>query len=303
MPCLIQALITAHSSLSGVEKQDKELFKRRFLPGAIASFSRLRRAVDLTIRDLGNELGGRPMVIPMTQAKHSEWMDLEKKSASVTSGTMNDSASTIPGDTSSEDMSIQTVRERLAAEVENATAPVTPTRTVTPPPAPLKDLSTEDTEISRTPPSRYASTKPPGSSGTASGTIHEKRPLHHLTECGMLKLRREFDAFSTAQHGLLQDSLVGRELWGSDLRVHQPRASLNETFGVGGIGSNIHDLFSTSAQRVRQRTKSDEKDPGADVAGGTNTESDDGTQDESDTNILMKGQSLIRVWGFLFAIE
>ncbi|KAF8488906.1 hypothetical protein JB92DRAFT_1405681 [Gautieria morchelliformis] len=294
---LQQALITAHSSLSGVEKQDKELFKRRFLPGAMASFSRLRRAVDLTIRDLGDELGGRPMVIPVTQAKHSEYMDLEKKNASVTSGPLSDSSSTVPADTSSldEDISAQmaSVSERLAAEVENATVPATPARAATPPPGPLKDFSTEDAAISRTPPNRYASTKPPGSSGTATATdtTHEKRPSPHLTECGMLKLRREFDAFSATQHALLQDALVGGELWETDLRLHQPRASLNEAFGA-------------AAQTLRQRPpRSDEKNSGTNVEGGANAESDDGTQDQSDTNMLMKGQSLIRVWGFLFALE
>jgi hypothetical protein len=59
---LRQALITAHSSLAGVEKQDVALFKERFLPGTVEAFNKLRRAVDLTIRDIGSEWGCKPMV-------------------------------------------------------------------------------------------------------------------------------------------------------------------------------------------------------------------------------------------------
>ena len=57
-----QALITAHSSLVGVERQNVELFKERLLPDTVAAFNRLRRAVDLTIRDIGSQLGCKPMV-------------------------------------------------------------------------------------------------------------------------------------------------------------------------------------------------------------------------------------------------
>ena len=301
---LLQALITAHSSLSGVGKHDGELFKERFLPGAIAAFSKLRRAVDLTIRDLGNELGRSPMVIPLTQARYDEYMDLEQRKQASAS-TMVSMGLGSPEDELSTQMA--SLSDRLAAEVENATSMPTQTRTSVPDPRLPENLvvATEGGSISRESSREYPSKAPSQSpdSPTAATSAYHGRQLS--SECGMQRLRREFDAFSAAQYQLLQDALVRGELWDTDLRLHQPRASLKEMFGADGVG-RTQDAFSPYAPTtMRQRTKSDEKDAGSNVEEGMNIESEStqDAQDSLDASILMNGQSLMRVWGFLFALE
>lgn len=303
-----------------MEGQDGELFRRRFLPGAIAAFSKLRRAVDLTIRDLGNELGCTPMVIPLTQAKYSEYMDLEqRKYSSATLEVSNEHPSTALSEDREDEVSarVAAVSKRLSAEVKNATMPTQRESLVLnsqlQPPSDLQDI-TEDLRLSRESSRESASKKsinpshsPAAITSALPEALHEKPLPLGGTECGMQSLRLVFDAFSAAQHQLLQDALVGGELWDSDLLLHQPRATLKETFGTDGIPDDEVLSLPYAHTTVRQRKRSDATGSPVDAEDRTDipveSENIDEAQNASDVNILMNGHSLIRVWGFLFALE
>ncbi|KAF8591763.1 hypothetical protein K439DRAFT_1326105 [Ramaria rubella] len=295
---LQQALITAHSSLGGVEKQDVKLFREQFLPGTVIAFNKLRRAVDLTIRDLGDELGCSPMVIPMTEEIYNEFMDVEL----VRVMTGNWSSSTLASNArnfetrSLEDpfsQQLDMMRSRLAAEVDMMSA--APSRSGTP------DLS------------RFSSamTKEilPAQMSVLHTNFNEELPhdkghtvIPQKNERGIQRLRREFDAFSAAQHGILQECLVnGRLLGNSDreLRVIRPMASLRETFKLEPKAP-LKEIFKLGERPIRRRMEH-VKDEDS-VSKGDSAEKTDAT-DVSKTKVLTEGQSLIRVWGFLFSLE
>ncbi|KAF8585693.1 hypothetical protein K439DRAFT_1660110 [Ramaria rubella] len=295
---LQQALITAHSSLGGVEKQDVNLFRERFLPGTVTAFNNLRRAVDLTIRDLGNELGCSPMIIPMTQDKYNEFMDIELGQV-VTGRGSSTAVASESSETHSPDepfpQQLKMMRSRLAAEVDMVSAP--PSRPRTP------DISRPSSAVTK---ETHPAQIPVSYSSYDKG---QTAPPQKTAECGMQRLRREFDAFSAAQHDILQESLINGQLLGNsdgELRLAKPMASLRETFkldeypirrrtkqveGNDGVlkGDNIH------GDDTRPETSST-------VTAGT--ENSDGAEMSEDTEkVLTEGQSLIRVWGFLFALE
>jgi len=231
---LQQALITAHSSLSGVDKQDVDFFKKRFLPETLTAFNQLRRAVDLTIRELGAELGCRPVIIPETQATYKQFMESDQ----VTAKKNHSDSSDI------ENMSerLREMSGRLAAEAAGSESTISSTHSG--PPSP--DLARLETTIQG--PASYTQSVPSCSTSNVDNTIHE---------CGMERLRREFDLFSSKQHNNLQTALTDGYLFDikdTTLRVDNP-LFMKDIYGTDGIDILSSDLDSDG---LRHRRKPDE---------------------------------------------
>jgi len=280
-----QALITAHSSLIGVERQDMELFKEKFLPETIEAFCRLRRSIDLTIRDLGSQLGFQPMIIPATEARYKEFMDVEHSATSPRiERTSTNATSTVDDSASSTDISerLREVSGRLTAEVANVTE--SPTRIGTP------DLTRPST----------VHTIPESLSAQATKESPTSRNV--LFECGMDRLRRQFDLFSSQQHDLLQDALLKGDLFDasdSELRVYEVMR-MTDIYGTDGIDVHGEETNDNDTDTLRNRKGLDGKPP----TGAIFAVPPSGPKTEQDTKrLLMEGHSLIRVWGFLFALE
>lgn len=75
---LQRTLITAHISFQGFDDQDVETFRTQILPETRTSFARLRKDIDLTIREIGEALGCGPMFIRETQTGYLECLDRER---------------------------------------------------------------------------------------------------------------------------------------------------------------------------------------------------------------------------------
>ncbi|KIJ47171.1 hypothetical protein M422DRAFT_28858 [Sphaerobolus stellatus SS14] len=280
---LQQALITAHSSLVGVEKQDRQMFKERFLPGTLSAFNKLRRAVDLTIRDLGNELGCQPIVIPATQAKYKEFMDLERTGNGTSEEESTRSSNPAENDQFSGEVAerLQELSGRLAAEADNSTVP--PTRSGTP------DLTRPNSQYTSNLDTPSSQTRTPKEAAT---------PRNKLFECGMDRLRREFNLYSVKQHDSLQSALINGQLFDAadaELRVDEP-IKMRDIYGVDGIEIPAEEYIDTEGRSLRNRKNGAEKIPDS-------FRLSDPEEERDASKFLMEGNSLIRVWGFLFAME
>jgi hypothetical protein len=75
---LQRTLITAHISFQNFDEEDIEAFKTKILPETRVSFARLRKDIDLTIREIGEALGCGPMFISETQTGYLECLDRER---------------------------------------------------------------------------------------------------------------------------------------------------------------------------------------------------------------------------------
>lgn len=254
------------------------MFKKRFLPETLTAFNHLRRAVDLTIRQLGAELGCRPIIIPETQATYKQFME-----SGVTTKENHSDSSDI------ENMSdrLREMSGRLAAEAAGSDS-LTISSTHSGLPSP--DLARLETTIQG--PESYTQSLPSCPTSNVDNTIHE---------CGMERLRREFDSFSTKQHNNLQTVLTDGYLFDSKdatLRVDTP-LFVRDIYGTDGIDIVSSDLDS---DRLRHRRKPDEKESSLDERRSVD-ESRLTEEEEDAQKLLMEGASLIRVWGFLFALE
>jgi hypothetical protein len=75
---LQRALLTAHISLLRFDDKDVEIFESNILPRTKTEFLRLRRDIDLTIREVGKELGYGPMYIKATQVGYLDCLDQQR---------------------------------------------------------------------------------------------------------------------------------------------------------------------------------------------------------------------------------
>ena len=225
-------------------------------------------------------------------------MDIERKGVTAT----DDLDSTIASHSSDELANqLALVSERLAAEVETSTVPSTP-RAGTPERSVVRSA-----EIGYKPGEHScgATSDFPTSSATAVGTPHGRAP-RGKTGYGVERLRKEFDAYSVVQHDLLQEVLVSGRLQGAtdgQLRLHRPRPSLRDVFGLDFVDGNAEGDIFPAKGTVRRRSGPDQKDVSVDAESGDTQSTEAIEAQESQEKILMDGHSLIRVWGFLFALE
>lgn len=75
---LQRTLMTAHNSFQTFDDQDVETFRTKILPETRMSFARLRKDIDITIREIGEALGCGPMFIRETQTGYLECLDRER---------------------------------------------------------------------------------------------------------------------------------------------------------------------------------------------------------------------------------
>ena len=71
-------LITTHVSLERFDGPNVHVIRYLVLPATQGAFDRLHRDIDLTIRDIGSQLGCKPMYIPSTQTGSLEFLARER---------------------------------------------------------------------------------------------------------------------------------------------------------------------------------------------------------------------------------
>jgi hypothetical protein len=75
---LQRTLLTAHISLMRFDEKDVEVFRDDILPPTRLAFMKLRRDIDMTIREIGGALGRGPMFIAATQSGYLECLDQQR---------------------------------------------------------------------------------------------------------------------------------------------------------------------------------------------------------------------------------
>ena len=223
------------------------------LPATQAAFNRLRRDIDLTIRDIGSQLGCKPMYIPTTQTGYLEFLAREREIAQCARN-KNAESKDPPGprrgpltaleldhgDTLGPSVpDLDDVARRLAMEA----ATDTPTKTAPTTPAAGSPTRTES-------PSRILTDlEGPTAVGTAGAhpSIPKESPIESpaspkkkLPIVPILKavkekygahvFKRDFADFETAQKDVLYTLLTSVDPGDRALRIQEPLRSVQQLY-------------------------------------------------------------------------
>lgn len=273
-----------------VEKKDTELFKTRFLPSTIKSFTQFRggiilfpfsflpvfshtltlSALNVTMREISLALGCTPLELPASSAGYAEFMDIERQDSKANLSLARRITNSTTGEEDSVDERLNSVSRRLAEELGDDEYSESPTTTYD--------------EASHTGPrhSRVISTaehSPPAGEDVNSnidGTVTEvalnrsrpitipttPKPFHnHPTRRSpgfcIRSLRRVYDCFASDQHNILVECLVEGNLHGGaddSLRLHDPLPSLRDTYRYRYVPVNEPEKPHSPRVRRRRRT-------------------------------------------------
>jgi hypothetical protein len=325
-------LITAHISLLSFDEQDTEIFRDDILPPTRIAFARLRRDIDLTIREIGEALGVGPMFIEATQSGYLECLDRER--AAALAAKMPQLERTVSGKTApaaeddgdeqeesnltSDDIAgnLFNVSKRLQMEMGTETpvpedAPSTPTQANT--------TVAETTAIGTPGAKEKGSPISPKSPLPAAPTVETSKGKY-----GPAMMRAHFEEFEAIQKDVLVDILTSSDPGGNTgLKIHEPGPSVSELYGGDYLRGDVEegDLPDLIAKRrkasknmaprsipplsVKSEGKSDEENPST-----PNEELDVEVEVEDDhssavgpTPQFRRNQTLVRVYSLLFAWE
>ena len=285
---LQRTLITAHISLLRFDEQDIEIFRDDILPPTKLAFTRLRRDIDLTIREIGAALGCGPMYIEVTQTGYLECLD-QQRAAAAAGGThalqqhasakaaksatekrgnhgeqdQEDEGSELDGDNIAENL--MDVTRRLQAEMgtetpfrTEETRPGTPSQVhpATPTVVGSTAIGTAGTAKDKgspispkSPLPKQEATRLPGTTGPDAAKKSKYGP--HM-------IKQHFDEFEAAQKGVLVEQLTSTDL-GEDslLKLHEPGPSIGDLYGGDFLRGDVEegDLpFLTPSKKTSVKT-------------------------------------------------
>jgi hypothetical protein len=336
-------LIAAHISLLRLDKKDVETFRQEILPCTKLSFTRLRRDIDLTIREIGDSLGCGPMFIEATQSGYLECLDQQKAAAQA--GKRSQSLRRSPSgrtnhSTSSEHPDGQIRRHHTGDAVAEDLFKVSKRLQL--------ELGTETPAQTRPGTPTQVSTAVGGSTaiGTAGSNVQDKGspissnfPLSPNTaplsdprppkkKYGPTMIKAHFEEFETAQKdvliGILTSTDPGQE---TDLKIHEPGPSVSELYGGDFLRGDMEqgDLpesvakrhkaskkvmpMSTFFSRLRRKSKGDEEIPSENPIDENDDDAKESESDDDRSNNVeptpqaKRNETLVRIYSLLFAWE
>ncbi|KIM23580.1 hypothetical protein M408DRAFT_253625 [Serendipita vermifera MAFF 305830] len=257
---LQRTLITAHISLLRFDDQDVEVFRDDILPPTKIAFTRLRRDIDLTIREIGTALGCGPMFIEATQSGYLECLDRERaaamagkappverkataKAASTTSkGPENQDEEETAGDDVAENL--LSVAKRLQLELGTETPgqieythPDTPTQATTTVGA-TTAIGTAGTNAK----GKGSPISPKTPVPADRAPVESLEPKSSKKKYGPEMIRTHFEEFEAAQKDILIDILTSSDL-GDDatLKIHEPGPSVHELYGGDYLRGDVEE--------------------------------------------------------------
>lgn len=318
---LQRTLITAHISLLRFDEQDIEVFRDDVLPPTKIAFTRLRRDIDLTIREIGNSLGCGPMFIEATQSGYLECLDRERaaamagklqrkataKSASVASEKGdNQEDNNLTGDEVAENLF--NVSKRLRMEMGTETPGTV-------------EYGTRPAETPTQVPTTVGETTAIGTAGTSAqekgSPISPRSPLPTgkapveskptKPRYGPTMIKAHFEEFEAAQKEILIDILTSSDLGDeAALKVHEPGPSVSALYGgdylrgdvdEGDIpgpatkrrkSSNTAPAVSITPLSTKRSARNDEENPSdkQDSSDTPSVEIDDDDEGDDDSSLV-----------------
>jgi hypothetical protein len=335
---LQRTLITAHISLLRFDNEDVEVFRDDVLPPTKKAFTRLRKDIDLTIREIGDSLGVGPMFIEATQSGYLECLDRER--AAAIAGKMPPLQRTVSAKTTSvatdrgeaqDDQNLTgddiaenlfNVSKRLQMEMETEiaapaeyTVPSTPTHASTTAAGTIAVGSTGVGAKEKGSPISPTSPQPPTT---------QAEPNTAKMKYGPTMIRAHFEEFETNQKDILINILTSTDPGQNTvLKIHEPGPSVSELYGGDYLRGDIEegDLPDLIAKRRKslkniapmsilplsamQGMKSDEENP--EQVTPNEEEANEGEDDDSSlvgpTPQFKRNETLVRVYSLLFAWE
>jgi len=325
-------LITAHVSLQRFDEQDVDVIRDLVLPATQAAFNRLRRDIDLTIRDIGGQLGCKPMYIPTTQTGYLEFLAREREAvqcarsksaeSKVSRGPRRGTLTMLGldhGDTQGPSLpDLDDVARRLAME---ATAE-TPLRTA------FNTPTVGSPTLTRSPSRIRTDLEGPTAAGTAAAhsSILEESPKESpispkkrlpvipvpeavKEKYGAHVLKQDFEDFETAQKDVLHTILTSADPGDGTLRIHEPLPSVQQLYGGDYLRGDVEEGdYPMDLIRRRMHRGSTKATSTASTIDERNQyhESESEAKDEDSeayTPTTKANRSLVRVYSMLFAME
>lgn len=324
-------LITAHVSLQRFDEQDEDIIRNLVLPATQAAFFRLRRDIDLTIRDIGDQLGCKPMYIPTTQTGYIEFLDREREFAQCTrskSAKIRDmrkrrrgsltAVGTDSGDTHGTLVpDLDDVARRLALETTAETPPKTAVNTpAADSPILTRTASRVRTDLEGPTTEGTAGTRSslPKAPPTQSPVSTKKLPVFRVPDAikekyGAHVLKQDFEDFETAQKDVLHTILTSGDSEDGTLRIHEPLPSVQQLYGGDYLRGDVEE-GDYPVDLVRQRihrtgtkatTTASTIDEDQKALEDENVAQDEDS--EAYTPTTKANRSLVRVYSMLFAME
>lgn len=286
---LQRTLLTAHISLMRFEEKDVEVFRDDILPPTRLAFMKLRRDIDMTIREIGGALGCGPMFIAATQSGYLECLDQQRAATMAGKAPTLQRANTIkalpsdeqktkptttvteaeptgaqsPDDDQVEDVEakLRSVTQRLQRELGTETpitgAGETGTNTPTHAPGTLTGSTNVNTMLSSdkikgspaTPKSPLPATGAPDTTDPSSEKSKQKY--------GPDMMKTHFEEFKAKQKDILVQLLTTADPGTNPmLKIDEPGPSISELYGGDYLRGNIQEGDLPSAwEKSRKSTQ------------------------------------------------
>jgi len=322
-------LITAHVSLQRFDEQDVDVIRDLVLPATQPSFNRLRRDIDLTIRDIGSQLGRKPMYIPTTQTGYLEFLTREREVAQCAKVKSAESKDLRKGALSalglghgdSKGLSVpdlDDVARRLAmeatAETPLRTIPNTPTGGS---PKRTRSLSRIRTDLEGPTAVGTAGAHPSIPKESPKGSPvspNKKLPVVPIPDAirekyGAHLLKQDFEDFETAQKDVLHAILASADLGDGTLRIHEPLPSVQQLYGGDYLRGDVEegdypmDLIRRRMHQSSTKATSTVGTIDEEHQGHKAINEDKDEDSEAYSPATRANGSLVRVYSILFAME
>jgi hypothetical protein len=316
-------LITAHVSLQRFDKHDVDLIRDLVLPATRTAFHRLRRDIDLTIRDIGGQLGCKPMYIPTTQTGYLEFLAREREVAqcamrktveskdprrprrgTLTALGLDPQVLSVPDlDDVARRLAMEATAEETALDTPAATLARSPSRTRTDIEGPTA-VGTAGTHPS----------VPKASPKESPVSQKKKLPIIPVPEAvkekyGAHVLKKDFEDFETAQKDVLHTALTSADPGEGPLRIHEPLPSVQQLYGGDYLRGDVEEgdypmdlirrrIHRSSTKATSTASPVDEENEAHEGESGYR---DEDTVAQSPT--VEANRSLVRVYSMLFAME
>ena len=297
------------------------------LPATQTAFNRLRRDIDLTIRDIGGQLGCKPMYIPTTQTGYLEFLALEHEFAQCTRSKRaenNDmrrprrgTLTALEPDSGDAQGVLVPDLDDIARRLAMEAASETPLKTAVNTPA------ADSPTLTQSPSRIHTDLEGPTAAGTAGThpsipkaspkespvSSKKKLPVVPVPEAikekyGAHVLKQDFEDFETAQKDVLHTILTSADPGDGTLRIHEPLPSVQQLYGGDYLRGDVEegdypmDLVRRKVHRTTAASTIDEEHQ--------DTEEENDAQDEDSeayTPTTKANRSLVRVYSMLFAME
>ncbi|KAG8934607.1 hypothetical protein FRC01_001708 [Tulasnella sp. 417] len=254
------ALISAHSSMSTIEKGDGEFYRTAFVPKTLGPFNRVRLDMRMAIREIEVAFGFHTIDLP--RCVWDSYMDIENRVAESerpSRGRTRSNSFLESADDAERAEELRAVAQRLAAEFENGpqnddNVELVEDESQLGSQEALDQIRQSATQTTRQTPTQSGTTTPVAAT-TKVNTPHTPRSPsrkrrgddEEMTEVekkavarvmkdrGPKALLSDFAVFKNVQHELIASALIGGKLTdcGDDipLKVNSPQPSVFEMYG------------------------------------------------------------------------